>query len=180
MSKTLPSSLSISSRVLLRKRKPFTGWNACSMKLWSQTRCSIWNGTPQCLTRSCYQYFNLSLRSLKNVRRRYRLWIRLILFITLFPGSSKTMTRTLWKKSNLHNFPLYFQWDIIVRRSSLINAYNLPHYGYEPWKSLHDFDEIYEKKFGKLLVIVTQSYSTTWIFISSVVRNLFLFYGSTD
>ena len=99
MSKTLPSSLSISSRVLLRKRKPFTGWNACSMKLWSQTRCSIWNGTPQCLTRSCYQYFNLSLRSLKNVRRRYRLWIRLILFITLFPGSSKTMTRTSWKKA---------------------------------------------------------------------------------
>ena len=92
----------------------------------------------------------------------------------------KNDDKNIMKKSNLHNFPLYFQWDIIVRQSSLINAYNLPHYGYEPWKSLHNFDEIYEKKFGKLLVIVTQSYSTTWIFISSVVRNLFLFYGSTD
>ena len=103
-------------------------------------------------------------------------WFSLLLY---FQGPQKRWQEH-HEKSNLHNFPLYFQWDIIVRRSSLINAYNLPHYGYEPWKSLHDFDEIYEKKFGKLLVIVTQSYSTTWIFISSVVRNLFLFYGSTD
>ena len=42
-----------------------------------------------------------------------------------------------------------FQWDIIVRRASLVSKYNLPDYGSEPWSSLHDFDEIFDRKFGK-------------------------------
>lgn len=46
-------------------------------------------------------------------------------------------------------FSCNHQWDIIVRRSSLVNAFNLPDYGYEPWNSLHDFDEIFDRKFGK-------------------------------
>ena len=44
---------------------------------------------------------------------------------------------------------VFFQWDIIVRRSTLVNKYNLPDYGAEPWTSLHDFDEIFDRKLGK-------------------------------
>jgi len=46
-------------------------------------------------------------------------------------------------------FCLFFQWDIIVRRASLVSKYNLPDYGSEPWSSLHDFDELFDRKFGK-------------------------------
>lgn len=57
------------------------------------------------------------------------------------------------KKSQLNrlisDFRFVFQWDIIVRRASLVSKYNLPDYGSEPWSSLHDFDEIFDRKFGK-------------------------------
>lgn len=68
-----------------------------------------------------------------------------------FFGVLKNDHKNIITHGNLHqsNFPLHFQWDIIVRRSSLVNAFNLPDYGYEPWNSLHDFDEIFDRKFGK-------------------------------
>lgn len=68
-----------------------------------------------------------------------------------FFGFLKNDHKNIITNGNLHqsNFPLNFQWDIIVRRSSLVNAFNLPDYGYEPWNSLHDFDEIFDRKFGK-------------------------------
>lgn len=31
----------------------------------------------------------------------------------------------------------------------MISKYNLPDFGSEPWSSLHDFDEIFDRKFGK-------------------------------
>ncbi|KAL9962848.1 hypothetical protein ACROYT_G031994 [Oculina patagonica] len=46
-------------------------------------------------------------------------------------------------------FSYNHQWDIIVRRAGLISKYNLPDFGSEPWSSLHDFDEIFDRKFGK-------------------------------
>lgn len=74
-------------------------------------------------------------------------WSSLFLFFGVLQNDHKNIIT----KGNLHqsNFPLNFQWDIIVRRSSLVNAFNLPDYGYEPWNSLHDFDEIFDRKFGK-------------------------------
>lgn len=72
-------------------------------------------------------------------------------FYFSFFGVLKNDHKNIITHGNLHqsNFPLHFQWDIIVRRSSLVNAFNLPDYGYEPWNSLHDFDEIFDRKFGK-------------------------------
>ena len=52
-------------------------------------------------------------------------------------------------KARTNEICFFFQWDIIVRRSSLMTKYNLPDYGSEPWTSLHDFDEVFDRKLGK-------------------------------
>lgn len=59
----------------------------------------------------------------------------------------------------------FLQWDIIVRRSSLVTRYNLPDYGSEPWTSLHEFDEIFDRKLGKPAVsgIIIQFPNTTCV-----------------
>ncbi|XP_044181127.1 polyunsaturated fatty acid lipoxygenase ALOX15B-like isoform X3 [Acropora millepora] len=46
-------------------------------------------------------------------------------------------------------FSCNHQWDIIVKRSSLVSKYNLPDFSSEPWMSFNDFDEVFDRKLGK-------------------------------
>ena len=122
------------------------------MMLRSQTKCSMlkkWHSTVS------YEKLLSVLLLNAEITLKRQMSISIVnlpdpLYFSFF-GVLKNDHKNIITHGNLHqsNFPLHFQWDIIVRRSSLVNAFNLPDYGYEPWNSLHDFDEIFDRKFGK-------------------------------